>query len=202
MVARLWWVPCRCLTFMPHRIASDGIGGGGLVKAGLVCTLVTNPDASEAIRPSQLEGLKAAFFRGPSAENGCDENRVASFGPLTAERKVQRWLLSRIHSGRIWHRRLSAADWTSALLALTGVLLVVFHLNVLDVGQMVNGLQSLVYAALLAARMIFLMPQNEIDLTVGSNYVLTAKAVRTGAGCGGGWTCWPIRTSTSQGPGR
>nr|WP_248308233.1 ABC transporter permease [Devosia sp. 919] len=38
---------------------------------------------------------------------------------------------------------------------------------------MINVVQSSVYAALIAAGLVFLIPQNEIDLSVGGNYVLT-----------------------------
>ena len=50
-------------------------------------------------------------------------------------------------------RRLLTADRTSALLALITVLLVVgvFHPNFLAPGQLINVLQSAVYAALIAA---------------------------------------------------
>jgi ribose transport system permease protein len=76
---------------------------------------------------------------------------------------------------RITMRRLMTADWTSALAALIVVLGVVgvFHPNFLAPGQLVNVLQSAVYAALIAAGLVFLTPQNEIDLSVGGNYVLT-----------------------------
>ena len=72
-------------------------------------------------------------------------------------------------------RRLATADWTSALAALIVVLVVVgvFHPNFLAPGQLINVLQSAVYAALIAAGLVFLIPQNEIDLSVGGNYVLT-----------------------------
>lgn len=72
-------------------------------------------------------------------------------------------------------RRLVSADWTSAVLALIAVLAVVgiAHPNFLAPGQLVNVLQSAVYASLIAMGLIFLIPQNEIDLSVGGNYVLT-----------------------------
>ncbi len=72
-------------------------------------------------------------------------------------------------------RRLVTADWTSAVLALVFVLAVVgvFHPNFLAPGQLINVVQSAVYAALIAAGLVFLIPQNEIDLSVGGNYVLT-----------------------------
>jgi ribose/xylose/arabinose/galactoside ABC-type transport system permease subunit len=72
-------------------------------------------------------------------------------------------------------RRLLSADWTSAVVALVAVLVVVgvFHPNFLAPGQMVNVLQSAVYAGLIAMGLVFLIPQNEIDLSVGGNYVLT-----------------------------
>lgn len=76
---------------------------------------------------------------------------------------------------RLTLRRLFSADWTSAVLALVAVLVVVgvAHPNFLAPGQMVNVLQSAVYAALIAMGLVFLIPQNEIDLSVGGNYVLT-----------------------------
>jgi ribose/xylose/arabinose/galactoside ABC-type transport system permease subunit len=72
-------------------------------------------------------------------------------------------------------RKLVSADWTSAVFALVVVLAVVgiAHPNFLAPGQMVNVLQSAVYAALIAMGLVFLIPQNEIDLSVGGNYVLT-----------------------------
>ncbi len=76
---------------------------------------------------------------------------------------------------RITLRKLVSADWTSAVFALVVVLAVVgiAHPNFLAPGQMVNVLQSAVYAALIAMGLVFLIPQNEIDLSVGGNYVLT-----------------------------
>jgi ribose/xylose/arabinose/galactoside ABC-type transport system permease subunit len=76
---------------------------------------------------------------------------------------------------RLTLRRLISADWTSAVFALVVVLAVVgvAHPNFLAPGQMVNVLQSAVYAALIAMGLVFLIPQNEIDLSVGGNYVLT-----------------------------
>ena len=38
---------------------------------------------------------------------------------------------------------------------------------------MINVLQSSVYAVLIAMGLVFVIPQNEIDLSVGGNYVLT-----------------------------
>ncbi len=72
-------------------------------------------------------------------------------------------------------RKIVSADWTSAVLALVAVLAVVgvVHPNFLAAGQLVNVLQSSVYAALIAMGLVFLIPQNEIDLSVGGNYVLT-----------------------------
>jgi ribose/xylose/arabinose/galactoside ABC-type transport system permease subunit len=76
---------------------------------------------------------------------------------------------------RLTLRRLVSADWTSAVFALAVVLAVVgiAHPNFLAPGQMVNVLQSAVYSALIAMGLVFLIPQNEIDLSVGGNYVLT-----------------------------
>lgn len=72
-------------------------------------------------------------------------------------------------------RRLVTADWSSAVLALVFVLAVVgfFHPNFLAPGQLINVVQSAVYAALIAAGLVFLIPQNEIDLSVGGTYILT-----------------------------
>ena len=72
-------------------------------------------------------------------------------------------------------RRLASADWTSAVLALVAVLLIVgfFHPDFLSVGQLINVAQNSVYPALIAIGLVFLIPQNEIDLSVGGNYVLT-----------------------------
>ena len=72
-------------------------------------------------------------------------------------------------------RRVVSADWTSAVLALLFVLAVVgfFHPNFLAPGQLINVVQSAVYAALIAAGLVFLIPQNEIDLSVGGTYILT-----------------------------
>lgn len=38
---------------------------------------------------------------------------------------------------------------------------------------MINVLQSSVYAVLIATGLVFVIPQNEIDLSVGGNFVLT-----------------------------
>lgn len=72
-------------------------------------------------------------------------------------------------------RRLVTADWSSAVIALIVVVGIVgaFHPNFLAPGQLINVVQSSVYAALIAAGLVFLIPQNEIDLSVGGNYVLT-----------------------------
>ncbi|HQZ12867.1 MAG TPA: ABC transporter permease, partial [Devosia sp.] len=66
-------------------------------------------------------------------------------------------------------------DWSSAVIALIVVVGIVgaFHPNFLAPGQLINVVQSSVYAALIAAGLVFLIPQNEIDLSVGGNYVLT-----------------------------
>ena len=93
-------------------------------------------------------------------------------------------------------RRLFSADWTSAVLALISVLVVVgvFHPNFLAPGQLVNVLQSSVYAALIAMGLVFLIPQNEIDLSVGGNYVLTgivaALLMRVGYAAASGHSFW------------
>lgn len=52
-------------------------------------------------------------------------------------------------ANRLTLRRLFSADWTSAVLALAAVIIVVgvAHSNFLAPGQMVNVLQSAVYAA-------------------------------------------------------
>lgn len=72
-------------------------------------------------------------------------------------------------------RRVATADWSSAVFALVFVIAVVgfFHPNFLAPNQLINVVQSSVYAALIAAGLVFLIPQNEIDLSVGGNYVLT-----------------------------
>jgi ribose/xylose/arabinose/galactoside ABC-type transport system permease subunit len=72
-------------------------------------------------------------------------------------------------------RRVAMADWSSAVLALVVVVAVVgiAHPNFLAPGQLINVVQSSVYAALIAAGLVFLIPQNEIDLSVGGSYILT-----------------------------
>lgn len=72
-------------------------------------------------------------------------------------------------------RSLVSADWSSAVLALLVVFAIVgiSHPNFLAPGQLINVLQSAVYSALIAMGLVFLIPQNEIDLSVGGNYVLT-----------------------------
>jgi predicted ABC-type sugar transport system permease subunit len=75
-------------------------------------------------------------------------------------------------ASEVWSvRRLATADWTSEVLALVFVLAVVgvFHPNFLAPGQLINVVQSSVYAALIAAGLVFLIPQNEIDLSVGGS---------------------------------
>lgn len=75
-------------------------------------------------------------------------------------------------------RQLVTADWSSAVLALIIVVGVVgaVHPNFLAPSQLINVIQSSVYAALIAAGLVFLIPQNEIDLSVGGNYILTGIA--------------------------
>jgi ribose transport system permease protein len=72
-------------------------------------------------------------------------------------------------------RRVAMADWSSAVLALVLVVVVIgiAHPNFLAPAQLINIVQSSVYAAIIAAGMVFLIPQNEIDLSVGGNYILT-----------------------------
>lgn len=72
-------------------------------------------------------------------------------------------------------RQVATADWSSAVLALIFVVAIVgiSHPNFLAPGQLINVVQSSVYAALIAAGLVFLIPQNEIDLSVGGNYILT-----------------------------
>ncbi len=52
---------------------------------------------------------------------------------------------------------------------------------------MINVLQRSVYAVLIAMGLVFLIPQNEIGLSVGGNYVLTGivAALSNGAGMTG-----------------
>ena len=71
--------------------------------------------------------------------------------------------------------RIVTADGSSAVFALAAVLLIVssFHPEFLSPGQLVNLAQSSVYPALIALGLVFLIPQNEIDLSVGGTYVLT-----------------------------
>jgi ribose transport system permease protein len=72
-------------------------------------------------------------------------------------------------------RRLAMADWSSAVLALIVVLVVIgiAHPNFLAPRQLINVVQSAVYASIIAAGIVFLIPQNEIDLSVGGNFILT-----------------------------
>jgi ribose transport system permease protein len=76
-------------------------------------------------------------------------------------------------------RRVAMADWSSAVLALLVVLVVIgiAHPNFLAPGQLINVVQSSVYAAIIAAGIVFLIPQNEIDLSVGGNFILTGIVV-------------------------
>lgn len=83
---------------------------------------------------------------------------------------------SRLTASQKWSvRRLATSDWSSAVLALIVVIAVVgfFHPNFLSPNQLINVVQSSVYAALIAAGLVFLIPQNEIDLSVAGNYILT-----------------------------
>ena len=76
-------------------------------------------------------------------------------------------------------RRVAMADWSSAVLALIVVVAVIgiAHPNFLAPGQLINVVQSSVYAAIIAAGIVFLIPQNEIDLSVGGNFILTGIVV-------------------------
>lgn len=95
---------------------------------------------------------------------------------MTVEAHKQDSAETRLAAQQKWTvRRLATADWTSAVLALVVVIAVVgfFHPNFLSPNQLINVVQSSVYAALIAAGLVFLIPQNEIDLSVGGNYILT-----------------------------
>jgi ribose/xylose/arabinose/galactoside ABC-type transport system permease subunit len=76
-------------------------------------------------------------------------------------------------------RRVAMADWSSAVLALLLVLVVIgiAHPNFLAPSQLINVVQSSVYAAIIAAGIVFLIPQNEIDLSVGGNFILSGIVV-------------------------
>ena len=102
----------------------------------------------------------------PNAAGGC----AMSTDPISTAPRPS------LTSSEGWSiRRVVSADWTSAVLALLFVLAVVgfFHPNFLAPGQLINVVQSAVYAALIAAGLVFLIPQNEIDLSVGGTYILT-----------------------------
>lgn len=101
------------------------------------------------------------------------EDRTVASETTTAKSRQQN---DGIASPRAWTiRRIAGADWSSAVIALVFVVAVVgfFHPNFLAPNQLINVVQSSVYAALIAAGLVFLIPQNEIDLSVGGNYVLT-----------------------------
>lgn len=73
-------------------------------------------------------------------------------------------------------RRLVTADWSSAMLALIVLFAVigVFHPEFLDPRNLLNLVQQSVYVAVMAAGLVFLLTQTEVDLSVGGNYVLAS----------------------------
>lgn len=72
--------------------------------------------------------------------------------------------------------KLVGADWFSALAAL--VLLIgivgVLHPAFVSPAQLTNVVQQSVYVALMAAGIVFLLTQGEVDLSVAGNYVLAS----------------------------
>jgi ribose/xylose/arabinose/galactoside ABC-type transport system permease subunit len=73
-------------------------------------------------------------------------------------------------------RWLTSADWFSALAALVVLVVVigVLHPDFVSHTQLANIAQQSVYVGLMAAGMIFLLTQGEVDLSVGGNYVLAS----------------------------
>lgn len=73
-------------------------------------------------------------------------------------------------------RRAITADWASAMLALVVLFGVVgaFHPEFLRPQTLMNVVQQSVYVAVMAAGLVFLVTQTEVDLSVGGNYVLAS----------------------------
>jgi len=73
-------------------------------------------------------------------------------------------------------KALVGADWFSALAALFILVGVIGALNpaFLHPAQLTNVVQQSVYVALMAAGMVFLITQGEVDLSVAGNYVLAS----------------------------
>ncbi|GAA3909918.1 ribose ABC transporter permease [Microbacterium invictum] len=71
-------------------------------------------------------------------------------------------------------KRLVSADWFSAVTALVVLFAVVgaFHPAFVSPNQLMNVVQQSVYVALMAAGIVFLLTQGEVDLSVAGNYVL------------------------------
>lgn len=72
-------------------------------------------------------------------------------------------------------RRLVGADWFSALAALVVLVTVIgiLHPAFVNPMQLTNVVQQSVYVALMAAGIVFLLTQGEVDLSVAGNYVLS-----------------------------
>ncbi|MCV2393876.1 ABC transporter permease [Actinotalea sp. M2MS4P-6] len=75
-------------------------------------------------------------------------------------------------------RKVFGADWSSAAIALVGLIVVVGLLRpeFLSFTQLSNVAQQSVYVALMASGLAFLITQGEVDLSVGGTYVLSAVA--------------------------
>jgi ribose/xylose/arabinose/galactoside ABC-type transport system permease subunit len=71
-------------------------------------------------------------------------------------------------------RRALTADWASAMLALVVLFLVIgiVHPEFLQPQSLINVVQQSAYVAVMAAGLVFLLTQTEVDLSVGGNYVL------------------------------
>jgi ribose transport system permease protein len=87
-------------------------------------------------------------------------------------------------------RRLLMADWSSAMIALLALygIIGVMHPEFLAPGQVVSVVQQASYVAIMAAGVVFLMTQNEVDLSVGGNYVLAS--VSAAMLMQAGWAPW------------
>ena len=87
-------------------------------------------------------------------------------------------------------KRLLMADWSSAMIALLALYAIigVMHPEFLAPSQVVSVVQQASYVAIMAAGVVFLMTQNEVDLSVGGNYVLAS--VSAAMLMQAGWAPW------------
>lgn len=93
-------------------------------------------------------------------------------------------------------RRLVSADWFSAAAALIALVSVIgiLHPAFVSPVQLTNVVQQSVYVALMAAGIVFLLTQGEVDLSVAGNYVLAS--VTAALLIQAGWNPWVAALAT------